>query len=69
MSDMHIIETIFEGAMILLIIFGFIFEDKLVNFEQRIFRKIRRAFMRKIAKRADVIDLAPYMHESRRAAR
>ena len=42
MTSNQIFETIIEGAMVLAVIFGFIFEDKLVEFEERIFKKIKR---------------------------
>ena len=36
------LETILEGAAIVLIIIGFIYEDKLVAFEEKVAEKIKR---------------------------
>ncbi len=44
MSDNQILSTIIEGFMVLAVIFGFIFEDKLVEFEEWIGRKIKGKF-------------------------
>lgn len=42
MTCTQIFETIIEGAMVLAIILGFIFEDKLVAFEEKVINFFRR---------------------------
>lgn len=42
MTCNQIFETIIEGAMVLAIILGFIFEDKLIAFEEKVINFFRR---------------------------
>ena len=35
------IQTIFELLLIILVFTGFIYEDKIINFEKRLFKKIK----------------------------
>lgn len=42
MTNGQIFETIIEGAMVLAVILGFIFEDKLVAFEEKIVKFFKR---------------------------
>ena len=72
MTSNQIFETIIEGAMVLAVIFGFIFEDKLVEFEERIFKKIKRKFGKGKApqrKESNIVVFAPFRAEQRRAAK
>ena len=41
MTNTQILCTIFEGFMIILLIFGFIFEDKLIAFEDKLIRRMK----------------------------
>ena len=42
MTNGQILHTIFEGLMIVLLILGFIYEDKLVAFEEKMINFFRR---------------------------
>ncbi len=56
--------------MVLAIIFGFIFEDKLVEFESMIGKKIKRKFGgRTAARKSNIVRYVPYQAEQRRAAK
>lgn len=71
MTDAHIFETIIEAFMIISIIFGFIFEDKLIDFEQKVMKKIKRKFAKRriSAQRSKIINYAPYHAEQSGIAR
>ncbi|MBQ3563391.1 MAG: hypothetical protein IJO89_00145 [Clostridia bacterium] len=58
MTNGQILHTLFEGLMIILLIIGFIFEDKLVAFEERIIQRHKQK-RRKSAK-AKIIKFVPY---------
>ena len=58
MTNGQILHTLFEGLMIILLIIGFIFEDKLVAFEERIIQRHKQK-QRKAAK-AKIIKFVPY---------
>ena len=42
MSVIHALQTIFEFAVIIFIVWGFFNEDKLISFERRLMASIRR---------------------------
>ena len=72
MTGNQIFETIIEVDIVLAVIFGFIFEDKLVEFEERIFKKIKRTFGKgKVQQRkeSNIVAFAPFRAEQRRAAK
>lgn len=70
MSDTHILQTILEGFAILAIIFGFIFEDRLIAFEDKLIKKLKRK-LKKSKERSKRADIVKYVSrpEQIRAAR
>ena len=58
MTNGQILHTLFEGLMIILLIIGFIFEDKLVAFEEKIIRRHKQKKRR--AAKAEIINYVPY---------
>ncbi len=64
MSNAHILQTVFEGFMILAIIFGFIFEDRLIAFEERLIKRIRR---KRNMKRNNIVKYVPHENHARMA--
>ncbi len=72
MTGNQVFTTIIEGFMVLAVIFGFIFEDKLIEFEERIIRKIKRKFGNGKApqrKENNIVAFVPFRAEQRRAAK
>ena len=58
MTNTQILCTIFEGFMIILLIFGFIFEDKLIAFEDKLIRRMKAK--RHKANKSKIIKFMPY---------
>lgn len=72
MTGNQVFATIIEGFMVLAVIFGFIFEDKLIEFEERIIRKIKRKFGNGKApqrKENNIVAFVSFRAEQRRAAK
>lgn len=55
MSVIHTLQTIFELAAIVFIVWGFFNEDKLISLEKRIFATIRRRRIKVIKGKRDII--------------
>ncbi len=71
MSGNQVFATIIEGFMVLAVIFGFIFEDKLIEFEEHIIRKIKRKFGKSKSmqrKEGNIVSFVPFRAEQRHAA-
>lgn len=58
MTNTQILCTIFEGFMIILLIFGFIFEDKLIAFEDKLIRRMKAK--RHKSNKSKIIEFMPY---------
>ncbi len=55
MSAIHTLQTVFELAVIIFIVWGFFNEDKLISFEKRLLSSLRRRRIKVIKAKRDIV--------------